>query len=442
MSSKGMGFLNKKSWHTGGFKNQERVWKREQEKAAEDTKMRELARELADERARKELEDQAIAHGFGQGNKQERVDFLYDQKGATQAAAEAEQDDYLLGKAWQPGKASEPLAKPSLAKGDTAAGGAVVATTGAAALGTGGYTQPSATEQWARLHADPLMAIKQREQAMRQQVRSNPVQMRQIRLAAEREAARRDVERRERKRDRKEKKRHRERDERGSRDGDGRQRRRSRSPARRRERSRSPDAGRHHRHDRDRDRGDRHRSSRKHSRHDRSRSRERHSRSPTRRDGRREERRDDGRRDDGRRERGAPARTPSSPPAVRSSGYGLTFASSQAQQVAQRHATDRVERERASEVRRAEAKAKEEAQAAARKTRERAASRPLTADERAARLAEMQGAGASRNEHAQRCLDADTAARASDAAAAAIRKPPSAEESFIEKEAKAMWRNR
>ena len=34
MTGKGLAFLNKKSWHTSTLKNQERVWKREQEAKA------------------------------------------------------------------------------------------------------------------------------------------------------------------------------------------------------------------------------------------------------------------------------------------------------------------------------------------------------------------------------------------------------------------------
>ena len=53
------GDLNlKKEWHPGTFKNQEIVWKREQEVLAEERKVAILLKEKHDERLREELERQ------------------------------------------------------------------------------------------------------------------------------------------------------------------------------------------------------------------------------------------------------------------------------------------------------------------------------------------------------------------------------------------------
>ena len=43
---KGLAFLSKKSWHTGKLANQEKVWLQEQEKKAEEVKIKELAKQM------------------------------------------------------------------------------------------------------------------------------------------------------------------------------------------------------------------------------------------------------------------------------------------------------------------------------------------------------------------------------------------------------------
>eukprot|EP00793_Prasinoderma_coloniale_P006962 PRCOL_00001794-RA len=358
MSSKGMAFLNKKSWHTGGFKARERVWKKEQEKAAEDAKTRELARQLADERARKEVADQAAAAGYGGAAKPERVDFLYDDAGAMQR--EQAQDEYLLGKAWEPKKDEATLAKPNLAKGETTgmAGGD---SGGAGGGGAGGFSQPTANEQWARMHADPLMAIKQREQQLRQQVRANPVQMRDIRREAEREIAERTDHRRERRRDRKDSKRS-------------------------------------------------------------------HQDAP------------------------APTSTADPLPAPvrdaasvqpKGTGYGLTFASGEAEDIARRNALETAKRAAAVAAKRvqAEARARLEESGTGEGAAPAQSRGPLTAAEKAARLAEMQGAAAARNQLVASRLQAERESSARESAIAAAAAPPSTDkESFIDAQAKAMFR--
>ena len=52
----GSGDLNlKKSWHPNTFRNQENVWKKEQEKEAENRKIEQMRKELQEERDREEL---------------------------------------------------------------------------------------------------------------------------------------------------------------------------------------------------------------------------------------------------------------------------------------------------------------------------------------------------------------------------------------------------
>ena len=52
----GLAFLSKKSWHTKNLSNQSKVWQAEQQKEAEDSKTKELARQIAQEREQEELD--------------------------------------------------------------------------------------------------------------------------------------------------------------------------------------------------------------------------------------------------------------------------------------------------------------------------------------------------------------------------------------------------
>ena len=52
-----------KTWHPGRVQNLEEVWKREQEAAKEEQKLKEYAKQLQEERAREELAQVAEAAG-------------------------------------------------------------------------------------------------------------------------------------------------------------------------------------------------------------------------------------------------------------------------------------------------------------------------------------------------------------------------------------------
>jgi hypothetical protein len=51
------------TWHPGRVQNQEEVWKREQEASKEDQKMKDLQKQIAEERAREEMMQVAEAAG-------------------------------------------------------------------------------------------------------------------------------------------------------------------------------------------------------------------------------------------------------------------------------------------------------------------------------------------------------------------------------------------
>lgn len=103
----GLAFLSKKSWHVKNVANQERVWIEEQKKAAEETKTKELAKQIQQEREEEEMDRIA-------GKKSNRldrgIDWMY--QGVTSEAAQEDAkksaEDYLMGKEFTGGTAAMP----------------------------------------------------------------------------------------------------------------------------------------------------------------------------------------------------------------------------------------------------------------------------------------------------------------------------------------------
>ncbi|KAE8714459.1 BTB and TAZ domain protein 3 isoform 1 [Hibiscus syriacus] len=161
-------FLNKKGWHTGSLRNIENVWKAEQKHEAEQKKLEELRKQIHEERERSEfrlLQEQA-----GLVPKQERLDFLYDSglavgKGASSSAAGGSGAGFkALEEALPSSKATDSSANQSSAPGALF------------------EDKPhSANDAWRKLHSDPLLMIRQREQEALARIKNNPVQMAMIR---------------------------------------------------------------------------------------------------------------------------------------------------------------------------------------------------------------------------------------------------------------------
>eukprot|EP00191_Tetraselmis_sp_GSL018_P009730 CAMPEP_0177609484 /NCGR_PEP_ID=MMETSP0419_2-20121207/19119_1 /TAXON_ID=582737 /ORGANISM="Tetraselmis sp., Strain GSL018" /LENGTH=437 /DNA_ID=CAMNT_0019104423 /DNA_START=97 /DNA_END=1412 /DNA_ORIENTATION=+ len=159
-----LAFLNKKSWHTGGLRQQEEVWKREQEYAKEQKKLQELKKQIEDERKREELQEVAAAGGHVQ--KTERLDWMY----AGSIGSKQMADERTEAAMNQPAKldASEEAQQSRCEK---------------ASVLPSFYAEDvpmAALEQWQRLNNDPLFAIKRQEAAARAKIKSNPVKMMEI----------------------------------------------------------------------------------------------------------------------------------------------------------------------------------------------------------------------------------------------------------------------
>ncbi|WCJ30560.1 CBF1-interacting co-repressor CIR N-terminal Pre-mRNA splicing factor [Euphorbia peplus] len=168
-------FLNKKGWHTGSLRNIENVWKAEQKNDAEQKKLEELRKQIHQERERSEF--RLIQERAGLVPRQERLEFLYDSglavgKGSTSSAGGS-------GVAFQTLDESTPNsnktndASSSSAKQPSAPGALF-------------EDKPqSANDAWRKLHSDPLLLIRQREQEALARIKNNPVQMERIRKSAE-----------------------------------------------------------------------------------------------------------------------------------------------------------------------------------------------------------------------------------------------------------------
>ncbi|KAL5771759.1 hypothetical protein ACOSP7_015913 [Xanthoceras sorbifolium] len=169
-------FLNKKGWHTGSLRNIENVWKAEQKHDAEEKKLDELRKQIQEEREKSEfrqLQEQA-----GLVPRQERLDFLYD------SGLAVGKSDGGGGGAAASGSGFKTLDQPSSGVPPSAATGS--SKQQSSAPGALFEDKPhSATDAWRKLHSDPLLLIRQREQEALARVKNNPIRMAQIRKSVE-----------------------------------------------------------------------------------------------------------------------------------------------------------------------------------------------------------------------------------------------------------------
>ncbi|KAL8115819.1 uncharacterized protein LOC141666995 [Apium graveolens] len=174
----GLKFLNKKGWHTGSLRNIENVWKAEQKRDAEDKKLEELRKQIHEERERSEF--RLLQQQAGLIPKQERLDFLYDSGLAVGKASESDGFKSLE---------ALPSAQPDVA-----------ASTSAKPVVPGALFEDkpqSANDAWRKLHSDPLLLIRQREQEALARVKNNPVQMAMIRESVQAKKHKKSADRKE-----------------------------------------------------------------------------------------------------------------------------------------------------------------------------------------------------------------------------------------------------
>lgn len=175
-------FLNKKGWHTGSLRNIENVWKAEQKHEAEQKKLEELRKQIHEERERSEFRQ--LQEAAGLVPRQERLDFLYE---SGLAVGKGSSEGFKALEAPTSGGASSTAADSSSSK--------------AAVPGALFEDKPqSANDAWRKLHSDPLLLIRQREQEALARIKNNPIRMAMIQKSVESEKQQQEVKRESKKR--------------------------------------------------------------------------------------------------------------------------------------------------------------------------------------------------------------------------------------------------
>lgn len=176
----------KKSWHPHTFKNQERVWKAEQNEAAEKQKLAELQREITEERGREELRRIGQASGvLGGGGKDDhnKLEWMY--RGPKE---NLNREDYLLGRTVD--KTFEQFAEDERATEKQEHLGVSVPKNHVeyecVPFSIRAYKDADPTsvqvDMARKIAEDPLMMIKQREMESRKRLLENPVKLKELKL--------------------------------------------------------------------------------------------------------------------------------------------------------------------------------------------------------------------------------------------------------------------
>jgi len=155
--------LNKKQWHTGHIRNIEKVWVAEQKAQKEQDRVKELQKQLTEERSveairKLQKESGLIAQGAG-----DRLDWMY-QMGTVGPSAE----EYLLGKEFK-----NDIAKEEIKQVESKPGSLFLQTNVNQEL-----------EAETRLREDPLLALLKEDKLRKENILKNPVKMEEIRKAA------------------------------------------------------------------------------------------------------------------------------------------------------------------------------------------------------------------------------------------------------------------
>ncbi|KAB7507422.1 Pre-mRNA-splicing factor CWC25-like protein [Armadillidium nasatum] len=175
----GGGDLNlKKSWHPSTLKNQERVWKAEQQKQEEEKKIAELKQRLKEEQMREELEQTGIKSGKLKKDENSELNWMY--KGPSSLVS---RESYLLGRKID--KAFEMLEKDELEQ-ETKEEENKSSYTVEHEINPESVIQKDSNNKQVdmkrKLLEDPLLMIRQNEEATKRAITSNPIKMKNLQL--------------------------------------------------------------------------------------------------------------------------------------------------------------------------------------------------------------------------------------------------------------------
>ncbi|TIB40080.1 hypothetical protein E3P86_00817, partial [Wallemia ichthyophaga] len=163
----GGGDLNmKKSWHPMLMKNQRVVWDKEQDVLHEKKKLEQLRREKDEERQLQQL--QQLQHASTGSAPSDRMEWMYAAPATANSLNSSEMEDYLLGK----------KRVDHILKGDDEKG-----------LAGQQQQQPqqhpnNPRDTSSKIKLDPMLAIKQQEQAAYDALLKNPFKLGQLRESA------------------------------------------------------------------------------------------------------------------------------------------------------------------------------------------------------------------------------------------------------------------
>lgn len=175
----GGGDLNlKKSWHPHTMKNQEKVWKAEQAKSQEDKKLKDLRREIEEEKTRDELKQIGRNSGI-LPQEDKKLEWMY--KSSNELI---NREEYLLGRNID--KSFEMLQAEEQRKDQNMVG--VKQSINhveheCIPFSIRSYRNTESTEQvdlQRKVMEDPLMLIKQREMESRRKLLENPVKLKEL----------------------------------------------------------------------------------------------------------------------------------------------------------------------------------------------------------------------------------------------------------------------
>ena len=162
----GLSFLSKKSWHTGKFVNQEKVYVAEQKVAEEQKKVLELQKQIFEERELDELRRiQQLGGHKGRGT-DGTLDWMYMGPAGAGNQVDENAEEYLLGKVFKP-KEEEKSDLHKL-KSENQSGALYLSKIS------------SSNDAFTRLHEDPLLSIRLSEKQAREKIINNPLKLEKI----------------------------------------------------------------------------------------------------------------------------------------------------------------------------------------------------------------------------------------------------------------------
>lgn len=149
----GLAFLNKKSWHTGSFKNIEEVWKAKEKSQEHKRRREELKKKLIEEKYSDELKKLQVEAGLLPESALNRMEWMHGAHDNLESKNLAE--SYLTGRAVTSLKDAQNPYKDDRDNEDV-------------------------NEDFVKLQEDPLFHMKKEREKRRQEILSNPMQMQTI----------------------------------------------------------------------------------------------------------------------------------------------------------------------------------------------------------------------------------------------------------------------